>query len=174
MIFFFLAFLAIAAVLAQVSLPFDWVPVDLAFLVCVFSGLQRGGGTGFLLGAAAGGLLDSLVSPQIGPRLVAMSLTGALADTLFLSANREQPKLQFLAAAALSFFHDSLLFWAARWLEIGETGMRRWFEAYALPRLLAHALFAMPFYYVFRAIVRAKIFQDPLTRPPIVIRKLPR
>jgi rod shape-determining protein MreD len=170
----FLAALTVAAVMLQVSLPMGYLPLDLVFMVCVFTGLQRGRGAGFATGVLGGLLLDALVSPQLGPRLVSLSLIGAIADSISGSVNREQPRLQMLAAAGLSLLHDAILFWAAAALELGQGGARRFLLDYALPRLGVHAALAIPFYFVFRAIVRARVFQDPLTRKPSVIRKLPR
>lgn len=174
MMILFLALLTAAAALIQVSLPFAFFPVDLVFLVCVFAGLQRGRGAGLFLGILGGILLDALVSPRLGPRVLSLALTGALADSLSASVNREQPRLQLLGAALLSLGHDVLLFWAAAMLGLGQGGGRRFLFDYALPRLAMHALLATPFYFVFRAIVKARVFQDPRTRPPVVIRKLPR
>jgi len=59
-------------------------------------------------------------------------------------------------------------------MELSQGGGKRFLLNYALPRLGVHAVLAVPFYFVFRAIIRAPVFQDPLTRPPAVIRKLPR
>jgi len=170
----FLALLTACAALLQVSLPFGYLPLDLVFLVVVFTGLQRGRGAGLASGALGGLLLDSLVSPRLGPRLISLALSGAIADSLSDSVNREQPRLQMAVAALLSLVHDLLLFWGASALGLSQGGGRRFLLAYALPRLALHALLAVPFYFVFRAIVRAPVFQDPLTKPPVVIRKLPR
>ena len=169
MILLFLGLLTALSALVQVSLPFSYLPLDLVFLTCVFAGFQRGRGAGLAAGILGGLLLDALVSP----RLLSLALTGALADSLSLGANREQPRLQWLAAAGLSLAHDCLLYWAAWALKLGEASPARFLISFALPRLLVHAALAVPFYFVFRAIVRARVFQDPLSRPPAVIRKLP-
>lgn len=174
MIKVFLACLTLAAALLQVSLPFAYLPVDFVFLVVVFTGLQRGRGAGLAMGVIGGLALDALVSPRLGPRLVSLAMTGALADFLYYSVNREQPRLQLLGAAALSLFHDLALFWCAAALQLSQGGGRRFLFDYALPRLALHAVLVVPSYFVFRAMVRARVFQDPLTRPPTVIRKLPR
>jgi rod shape-determining protein MreD len=174
MITLFLALATVLAVLLQVSLPFGYLPLDLAFLVCVFTGLQRGRGAGLMMGALGGLLLDALVSPRLGPRLVSLALSGAIADSLSSVVNREQPRLQALAAAALSLLHDGLLYGCAALMDLGQGGPRRFLLDYALPRLALHGLLAVPFFFVFRAMVRARVFQDPLSRKPSVIRKLPR
>jgi rod shape-determining protein MreD len=174
MITLFLAFLGPAMALLQVSLPFAWLPLDLPLLVCAFAGLQRGRGTGLMVGLLSGLLLDALVSPKLGPRLLSLSIAGAVADALSPSVNREQPRLQVAAAAAISLGHDILLFFTAMALGLSQGGGRRFLFSYGLPRLLTHAALAAPFFFVFRALVRARVFQDPLSRPPAVIRKLPR
>lgn len=174
MITVFLMFLTLCAALLQVSLPFSYLPLDVVFLVCAFAGLQRGRGAGFITGALGGLLLDALVSPRLGPRTISLALIGAVADSLSETVNREQPRLQLLAAALLSLGHDLLLYWSAAALELSQGGGKRFLFNYALPRLALHAALAVPFYFVFRAIVRAPVFQDPLSRPPAVIRKLPR
>ena len=174
MITLFLFLLTALAVLLQVSLPFAYVPLDLVFLVVVFSGLQRGKGNGLATGILGGHLLDTLVSPRLGPRLLSLALTGALADTMEGAVNREQPRLQLLAAALLSLAHDLILGWASSEMELSQGGWRRLGLDYILPRLALHALLAVPFYYLFRAVVHARVFQDPRMKSPLVIKKLPR
>jgi rod shape-determining protein MreD len=174
MIALVLSLITLMAVWLQVSLPFVYLPVDLVFLVCVFTGLQRGRGLGLMVGVLGGVLLDALVSPRLGPRLISLAMTGAIADSLSGSLNREQPRLQVLAAAVLSLIHDCILYLAAALLDLSQDGLRRFFLDYALPRLVLHAALAVPFFFIFRALVRARVFQDPLSRPPGVIRKLPR
>jgi rod shape-determining protein MreD len=174
MISLFLIGLCSLAVLLQVSLPFAYIPLDLVFLVVVFSGLQRGRGTGFFTGVLGGLLLDSLVSPRLGPRLISLALTGAMADTLEGAVNREQPRLQLLAVGSLSLFHDLVLGWASASLGLGQGGWKRLAAYYMLPRLGLHLVLALPLYYLFRAVVRARVFQDPRRQSPLVIRKVPR
>lgn len=173
MIVLFLALMTLLSVYLQISLPLSYVPVDMVFLTAVFAGLQRGRGTGFMVGAFGGPLLDALVSPTLGPRLLSLALSGALADSLSQVLNREQPRLQILAALGLSAVHDLLLFGAAHSLGIEQDSWERLSYEYFLPRMLVHALLAVPYFFVFRALVRARVFQDPLSRPPGVIRKLP-
>jgi rod shape-determining protein MreD len=171
MITLFLFCLAIMAGLIQVSLPFAYVPVDLVFLVVVFSGLQRGHGSGLATGILGGLLLDILVSPRLGPRLISCAMIGAIADTMEGAVNREQPRLQLLAVAALSLGHDMILGAASSAMNLNQGGWKRLAGYYILPRLAVHAGLAVPFYYLFRAVVRARVFQDPRMKSPLVIRK---
>lgn len=171
MITLFLFALTATAALFQVSLPFAYVPLDLVFLVVVFSGLQRGHGVGLATGIFGGLLLDTLVSPHLGPRLISCAMVGALADTMEGLVNREQPRLQVLAVASLSLGHDIILGLASSALNLNQGGWKRLTAYYILPRLATHAALAAPFYYFFRAAVRARVFQDPRMKSPLVIRK---
>jgi rod shape-determining protein MreD len=160
-----LLLLAAVAALLQCVLPLAWWPVDLALLITVFAGLRRGRGLGFFCGAVAGLLLDTLASPVPGLRLAPLALVGALADGLEGGVNREQPRLQFLALAGLTLLHDALLALLARHFGLDQGGLGRVLLHYALPRLLAQAVLALPLFWGLGLLVRQRVFQDPLRRP---------
>jgi len=173
MIYLFVCLLALLSVLAQVNLPFAYLPFDLPLLTCILLGLRRGRGAGLLSGLLAGLLLDALLFERFGPRSVALLLSGALADWLESGVNREQPRLQIALAAGISLFHDLLMAWVARAQGLSQGGWDRFVGEYLLPRAGVHALLAVPFYFLLGLLVRARVFQDPLSRSPRMIRKWP-
>ncbi len=157
--------LSALAALLQVTLPFHWWPVDAPLLLVIFAGLRRGRGLGFLCGAAAGLVLDALSSPVAGLRLAPLVLVGALADSAERGVNREQPRLQVLAVIGLCFLHDVVLMLLAWRFDLNQGGLALVIGSYALPRLLVHALLAIPLFWALSLLVRQRVLQDPLRRP---------
>ncbi len=173
MIYPFVGLLALLSVMAQVNLPFAYFPLDLPLLTCILVGLRRGRGAGLLFGLLAGLTLDALLFERLGPRSVALVLSGALADWLEGGVNREQPRVQIAMAASLSLLHDVLLAWVARAQGLSQGGWDRFVGEYLLPRAGVHALLAVPYFFLLGFLVRARVFEDPLSRSPRVIRKWP-
>jgi rod shape-determining protein MreD len=155
---------AVAAVLQGV-LPFHWWPLDLPLLLVIFAGLRRGGGLGLCCGVTAGLVLDVLSSPVAGLRLAPLALVGALADSAESGVNREQPRLQVLAVAALCEVHDALTMALGWHFGLNQGGLQRVLGAYILPRLLVQGALAVPLFWLLGLLVRQRVFQDPLRRP---------
>jgi rod shape-determining protein MreD len=168
-----LAALASGAALFQVSVPLEWWPFDLPLLVTAFAGLTRGGGWGLACGALAGFTLDALLGGPTGLRMAPLAFAGALADALEPGVNRDQPRLQVLAVLALALLHDSLLALFARRFDVPQYGLERLVLGYALPRLAAQALGALPLFWALGLLVKQKVFLDPRQRQVRTIRRWP-
>lgn len=168
-----LLLLAFSAALAQVSVPLPWWPLDLPLLVTAFAGLTRGGGWGLCSGLVAGFSLDVLLGGPSGLRLVPLAAAGALADALQPGINRDQPRLQVLAVMALAVVHDLLLALYARKFDVTQYGLDRVLMTYALPRLAAQSLAALPLFYVLGLLVKQRVFLDPRQRAVKTIRRWP-
>ena len=155
----------------QVAQPWAWSPVDLPLLLAIFAGLQRGRGTGLALGAFGGALLDAWSSPAPGLRLGSLALAGALADALEPDVKGERPTLQAPAAAALTLVHDLVLALLAWRAGLSQGGLGTYLGAYVVPRFIAQGLLAIPFFFAFRALVRQRVFLNPLGEKPKLLRR---
>jgi len=168
-----MVFLAFAAAVAQVSVPLPWWPLDLPLLVTAFAGLSLGGGWGLACGLLSGFVLDALLGGPAGLRMAPLALAGALADALQPGVNRDQPRLQVAAVMALIVVHDGFLALFAHKFGVPQYGLDRLFFGYALPRLAAQALAALPLFWALGFLVRQRVFLDPRKRQVKMIRRWP-
>lgn len=165
--------LASAFACIQVSVPLPWWPLDLPLLLAAYAGLTRGNGWGLACGVVAGLWLDVLLHDAGPLRLLPLGLAGALADSLQPGVNRDQPRLQLLSVLMLVLVHDILLALLGRQLGLAQGGLQRMVLAYALPRLAAQGLVALPFFWGLGLLVKQKVFQDPRQRGVQTIRRWP-
>ena len=105
--------------------------------------------------------------------MLPLALAGALADSLQPGVNRDQPRLQLLTVLFLVAAHDALLALLARRLGVAQGGPQRVLLGYALPRLAALGLAALPFFWALGLLVKQKVFLDPRQRTVQTIRRWP-
>ncbi len=157
----------------QACFPLPYLPADFLLMYVIFLGMQRGRGSGFLAGLAGGFMMDLLAGPRLGLFTAAKGLTGALADTLHLGANREDPRTQVLAFAALTLVHDGLVAGLGRLWGLNQGGIRQVVAVYILPKCLLHALLAIPFFWVLQKVVRRRVIRNKRAQAPRIIRSWP-
>ena len=165
--------LASAFAALQLCVPLPWWPMDLPLLLAAYAGLTRGNGWGLACGAVAGLWLDVMLHSPGPLRMLPLGLAGALADSLQPGVNRDQPRLQLLTVLLLVAVHDALLAVLGRQLGVAQGGLQRLILAFALPRLAAQGLLALPFFWVLGLLVKQKAFQDPRQRGVQTIRRWP-
>jgi cell shape-determining protein MreD len=165
--------LASAFAALQLSLPLAWSPLDLPLLLAAYAGLTRGNGWGLACGAVAGLWMDVLLHDAGPLRLLPLAAAGALADSLQPGVNRDQPRLQLLTVLLLVAVHDALLALLGRQLGLAQGGFQRLLLGFALPRLAAQGLLALPFFWSLGLLVKQKAFLDPRQRSVQTIRRWP-
>jgi rod shape-determining protein MreD len=159
----------------QACMPFGFMPLDFLLLYVAFIGLQRGRGSGTAVGLLGGLVMDLLSGPpKLGLFTCAMGLTGLAADSLHRSANRESRRAQILYVMGLSLLHDSVLALGGRMLDLAQGGVRQVVLMYMLPKLITHAVLAVPFFWLLQYIIRRPVIRNKLANAPKIIRSLPR
>lgn len=162
-------------VVLQAGLPFGFMPVDFVLLYVAFIGLQRGAGGGTVVGLLGGLAMDLMTGPpKLGLFTCAMALTGVAADSLHQTANRDSRRAQIFYVMGLSLAHDLVLASGGRLLDLAQGGVRQVVVMYVLPKLVTHALLAVPFFWLMQIIIRRRVIRNKLASAPKIIRSLPR
>jgi rod shape-determining protein MreD len=162
-------------VAAQACMPFGFMPLDFVLLYVAFIGMQRGAGGATVVGFLGGLAMDLLAGPpRLGLLTCAMALTGVAADSLHRTANRDSARAQILYVAGLTLAHDLLLAGGGRLMDLAQGGWRQVVVMYMIPKLLLHALLAVPFFWLLQAVIRRRVIRNKLANAPKIIRSLPR
>ena len=158
--------------LLQLTIPVEWMPINLPLLVSVFIGLSSGSGLGLLCGSTIGLVMDATVSPAFGLFTFSGALAGGTADFLSESFNREQIVTQVLAMAALTMIHELAVWQGAQWAGIEQISLDRFFWVFALPKVAAHAFLDIPAFVVLKFFMRTGR-RGRFSRVPKTIRSFP-
>ena len=166
-----LVLLGFFVTLQDCLLPFGYLPIDWLFLFVVFIGLQRGEAAGSWVGFLAGFCMDLLAGPpHLGTFTLAKTFSATAAGVLARLVNPERPATQAMLAAFLTLVHEALAAWSGARLGLAQGGLAPLLAAYVLPKILAHGLAAVPFFWLLQKVVRRRVIQRRLAVAPKVLK----